>query len=236
MELVQQDVRRSREDCEGSLLGRIWGEKTTNLTGIKRTFGPLWCHKGTLRVIELGNNFFQFFFSDKGERDRVLRKRPWFFDNQFLVLQKWEPKMQKEDERFTRIPLWIQIRGIPQHWVSKELGWKLGTLFHKCLNVILSENGSKLGSLIKILVEVELKNPLLRGTKLNLEGEQFCFYCGCIGHQENSCEVKVEDSQYDRVCEGQYGIWLRASSARGVNGSGLMTRAGEGNQENRLHT
>lgn len=104
--------------------------------------------------------------------------------------------MKKEDECFGRIPLWVQIMGIPNHWASKEVGWKIGKLFHKCLNVILPENGSKQGRLLKILVEVELNRPLLMGTRVNLEGEKewadfkyellpnFCFYCGLIGHQK----------------------------------------------------
>lgn len=100
--------------------------------------------------------------------------------------------MKKEDECFCRIPLWVQITGIPNHWASKEVGWKLGKFFHKCLNVILPENGSKQGSLLKIFVEINLNKPLLRGTKINLDGKiewvdfkyellpSFCLYCGRI--------------------------------------------------------
>lgn len=202
VDLDQKDVRMSKEECTGSLMGRIWGEKSANFTGIKSTFGQLWCQKGSLKVIELGSNFYQFIFSEMEERDRVMLKRPWFFENQFLVMHKWEPKMKKENECFCMIPLWAQITGIPHHWASKEVGWKIGKLFHKCLNVILPENGSKQGRVIKILVEVELNKPLLRGTKINIDGEQewidfkyellpsFCFYCGLIGHQEKSCEKR----------------------------------------------
>lgn len=76
---------------------------------------------------------------------------------------------------------------------------------------------------MKILVEVELDKPLLRGTKIKLGGEvlwvdfayemlsTFCFYCSLICHAEKTCERKIEEASHDNICERQYGVWLRAS-------------------------
>lgn len=97
-----------------------------------------------------------------------------------------------------------------------------------CLNVILLESGSEEGKMLKLLVEVDLNKPLLRGKKLRLEDESlwvdfnyemlptFCFYCGLIGHFERVCAGKMTDSREGKVCEGQFGEWLRASEPRGV--------------------
>lgn len=105
--------------------------------------------------------------------------------------------------------------------LSKEVGWKIGKIFVHCLNVIIPENGSKQGRLMKVLAEIELKKPLMRGTKLKLEDEliwvdftyekipTFCFYCGIIGHQEKNCGQKIEDADKQNIVEGQYGEWLR---------------------------
>lgn len=67
--------------------------------------------------------------------------------------------------------MWIQVHGLPHHWVSKEVGWKLGKLFSHCLNVNFPENGGKGGRLLKLLVKVKLDNPLIRGTKIKLDDE-----------------------------------------------------------------
>lgn len=103
----------------------------------------------------------------------------------------------------------------------------MGKRFSLCLNVILLESGSKEGRVLKLLVEVDLNKPLLRGIKIKLEDEQiwvdfsyeqlpmFCFYCGCIGHSERFCEMKMRDSRDGNVCEGQYGEWLRVMLPRG---------------------
>lgn len=57
----------------------------------------------------------------------------------------------------------MQIFGIPNHWAMKEVGWKVGQLFPSCFNVIIPENRSRDGRVLKILAEIELNKPLLRG-------------------------------------------------------------------------
>lgn len=189
-----RDVRECREECERSLVGRILGSKPANFSGLKNTFSKLWSQMGDLRVVELGPNFYQFIFTSQEERERVLQKRPWFFDNQLIVLHQWRQDIKQEDDSFRKGLIWIQIRGLPNHWSSKEFGWKLSKLFPSCLNVVLPDSGSKEGRLLKLLVEVELDKPLLSGTKLKLDHEviwvdfkyeqlpRFCYYCGRIGH------------------------------------------------------
>lgn len=81
--------------------------------------------------------------------------------------------------------------------------------------------------MIKLLVEIALDKPILRGSKIRLEEElvwvdfryenlpAFCFYCGRIGHPERSCEHKMEDSKNNCIVEGQYGGWLRVQPVKG---------------------
>lgn len=76
-------------------------------------------------------------------------------------------------------------------------GWKIGKLFVHCHNVVLPKNGSRHGRVLKLLAEVELEKPLIRGTNLKLADESlwvdfkyekiptFCFYCGILGLQES---------------------------------------------------
>ncbi|GER34054.1 retrotransposon protein [Striga asiatica] len=76
----------------------------------------------------------------------------------------------------------------------------------------------------KILTEINLLEPILRGTKLKLGEEEhwiefryenlptFCFYCGMIGHSDKQCEVKKVDIKRDVLRAGQFGEWLRGNS------------------------
>lgn len=119
--------------------------------------------------------------------------------------------------------MWVKIRGLPNHWSSKEVGWRLGKCFNYCLNVIMLENGSKDGKILKLLAEVSLAKPLMRESNIKLANEIhwvefkynqlpiFCFYCGVVGHPERACELKMFDTKERHVSEDQYGDWIRAA-------------------------
>lgn len=75
---------------------------------------------------------------------------------------------------------------------------------------------------LKMLVEIELEKPQLRGTKIKpykkmvwvgFEYEllpTFYFYYGRIGYSKRSCDRKIEDSWGNCITEDQYGVWLKA--------------------------
>lgn len=114
-------MRQCEEECARSLLGNIWGVKSANFTGLKNTLSLLWSPEGELKLVELGNNFFQFIFANKEDADRVMQKRPWFFDNQMIVLQHWRPDLQKEDLSFKKGLLLVHIHGL--HTIGAQRRW-----------------------------------------------------------------------------------------------------------------
>lgn len=122
------------------------------------------------------------------------------------------------------------------------MGWKIGKLLRMCLNVVIPENGSKEGRMLKMLVEIELDKPLLRGAKIKLDKEivwvdfryellpTFCFYCGRIWHSERSCDKKLADSKGNCISEDQYGVWLKAQLVkRTLKGEHPATKQGKAN-------
>lgn len=92
------------------------------------------------------------------------------------------------------------------------------------MDVLIPDGGSKKGCHLKILAEIDLSKPLLRGTKLRLRDQvvwvrfeyermaTFCFYCGFVGHLEKSCASRLRDVRTGHLSEGQFGDWLRASN------------------------
>lgn len=226
VELSLMDIKASKELCEQSLVGRIYGVNRVNYTGLKHTMSKLWCSEGTLRMVELKNKMYQFFFSKDEERRRVLDRRPWTFDNQMLVIQPWTKDIVNNEAAFLKTQIWVQIWNIPAQWLSSDVVWKIGKAFNKCLNVLIPETGSKDGRYAKMLVDVDLSKPMPRGTSVSFEGDKywvwfryeqlptFCLYCGRMGHGERHCEVKVEDAKKGELNEGQFGLWLRADSGR----------------------
>lgn len=111
----------------------------------------------------------------------------------------------------------MQVWNLPFHWISKETGFKFKNLFDCVTDVLIPESGSKKGRFLKILAEIDLNKPLLRGSKIQFQGKEvwvefkyenlatFCFYCGRVGHAERTCSRRMCDAKERKVLEGQYG-------------------------------
>lgn len=229
VDLDPTDIKGSEDLCEKSLVGRIFGDFSVNYTGLKQTMTKLWCDEGELRVIELKHQTYQFVFTKDEERKRVLDKRPWTFDNQLLVIHPWQEGIDSNPSAFSVTPIWLQAWRIPVQWLSSETIWRLGGIFNKCLKVVIPEYGNREGRYAKLLVEIDLMKPLIRGTKLRCKGDMkwvefkyenlpiFCFYCGLVGHGKRKCARKIEDSKNLELHESQFGDWLRVMNGRGLN-------------------
>lgn len=102
--------------------------------------------------------------------------------------------------------------------------------------MVIPDLGSKDGRYVKLLVDVDLTKPLIRGISIRFEDDrrwvvfkfeqlpQFCVYCGLIGHGEKNCERKIKDAKNEKLSEGQYGEWLKASDWRlSSRGRGIGT-------------
>ena len=82
--------------------------------------------------------------------------------------------------------------------------------------------GSKEGKQLKILVEIDPTQPLIRGITIKMNGilkqidfryekcPDFCYCCGILEHNERNCKDKGANIH----SEQQFGAWLRASTPR----------------------
>ncbi|CAA0840589.1 Unknown protein, partial [Striga hermonthica] len=230
--ITDDDISAGIQECSQSLFGRIYGEKRVNFTGMRNTLQTVWQTQKPVTARALGHNQFQFIFQTEEDKKRVLTGKTWSFDGQYLLLKEWNPTEEGRTEEADTIQLWVQIWDLPLHWVSAEIGLKVGKLFKEVLDVVVPDMGVYGGRLVKILVELNLKDPILRGTHIRLGGEAkwvhfkyenlltFCYYCGRIGHADRNCAIKKEDIKKNSLNIGQFGEWLRASVFGYLGGRG----------------
>ncbi|XP_027082492.1 uncharacterized protein LOC113780666 [Coffea eugenioides] len=220
--LNPEDLNSEVRECEGSLIGRIMGEKVANFTGVKNFVAAAWSYPKNLTVMELGPNLYQFNIPNLEERDRIVEGGPWVIDNQVMILRMWSEEIEENYGAFATAPSWMQPWNLPVHWLTKEVGRKIGAVFKEVKEVIIPQSGGKEGRHLKILALVDLSTPLLRGTVVQTAGTfkwvvfkyerypDFCYNCGVVGHSERSC--KEQRVTMARLSENQYGPWIRAGS------------------------
>lgn len=74
----------------------------------------------------MGSNLFQFKFKSDFELERVLKGGPWTFDNQALMLRRWQPGMTAANVKFDSVALWIQIWDAPFDMIYPVVAAKMG--------------------------------------------------------------------------------------------------------------
>nr|XP_027098932.1 uncharacterized protein LOC113718215 [Coffea arabica] len=221
----REELSSGLKECQSSLIGKIVGEKVANYTGVKNFVTTAWGYPKDLTVVELGPNLFQFILSKENDRDRIAKGGPWILDNQLMVINRWYEGIEDDEKAFKLAPLWVQVWNLPVHWISKDVGKKIGSVFNQVRDVIIPQIGGKEGRHLKIAVLVDIEQPLLRGTIIKVAGgvkwvhfkyercPDFCYSCGRIGHSERSCGTSLSGNEGKK--DNQYGNWMRAGNANG---------------------
>ncbi|CAA0840702.1 Unknown protein [Striga hermonthica] len=142
------------------------------------------------------------------------------------------------------IKIWVNILNLPLHWISEDTGLKIGEKIGKTLTIQIPNEGGQVGQVIKVLVELQVSEPIPRGSFIRVGSEStwvdfkyealqtFCCYCGLIGHSDRVCVPKAEDVKRGGLCVCQFGEWLRASSisyspAKSQNSQGVGSHSHE---------
>ncbi|CAA0806580.1 Unknown protein [Striga hermonthica] len=178
-------------------------------------------------------------FQNEEDKEKILQGRTWSFDGQYLLLKQWDPNHMGFSEEEKRVKLWVHILNLPLHWLSAEVGLKIGKSIGRVWEAIVLNVGSNNGHVVKILVEQNLNEPILSGMNITLRQEthwvdfryegllSFCFYCGRIRHRDKSCSVKKEDINSNMLKLGQFGDWLRTFGLSQGDSRGSRPSLGE---------
>ena len=132
-------VHRDRilEECSLSLLGRFLTNRPFNQRAAKALLRSVWKIGSDVRIVDVGDGVFQFKFSMESQLKWVLANGLWSFEDQPLVLCRWERGMTAASIRFTSIPMWIQVWGLPFDLLSEDVGRDIGNGLGKVVEVDL---------------------------------------------------------------------------------------------------
>lgn len=79
-----------------------------------------------LRIIDVGNNTFQFKFGSHYQMEWVENSGPWNFENNLLLICRWKKGLTTANIVFTHSPFWVQLWGLPFEHMFEEVGRDIG--------------------------------------------------------------------------------------------------------------
>ncbi|CAA0825976.1 Unknown protein [Striga hermonthica] len=233
LSIAEEDVAHGFQECQLSLIGKIYGEKKANINGLKTTLHNIWFTKEQFFIKNIGFNLYQSTFQLAEDKEQILQGKTWTFDGQYILLKDWNTGALEFSSAEEKIRIWVQLHNLPLHWLTIELGTKIGQVIGKVIDVLVPGVESMNEHIMKVQVEMNLREAIPRGTLITLGSNKrwvdfryenlqaFSFYCGLIGHVDKNCSSKKGDFARNMLSLGQFGEWLRVGSVSflGANSS-----------------
>lgn len=150
----------------------------------------------------MGLNLFQLKFKTKFEMTRVLKGGPWSFDNQVLMLLRWQVGITGGNVKFDSVSLWVQIWGAPFDLVSPTIAKAVGSRLGTVVEVEKKQKFKGQSYFMRVKFVLPITKPICRGAFLagsdgqsywvNFKYERLPFFfhhCRLLGHDLKHCAL-----------------------------------------------
>jgi hypothetical protein len=217
----EEHVQESVNQCKNSLIGKILSEKPISKQILQNTLMGIWCNPLGFQITELEGNMFHMLMDKEVDIQRALNGNLWIIRNVWFLVHAWNRNTNVSTLNFNQVPLWIQIWGLPLHCKSISMGQQLGAQIGTVLDTGLYDYPGK-ARIIKVKVLWDINNPIIAGMHIGNDQDgitwldfryenlpMFCFYCGLVGHVEDTCEAKPKDIMEETI--NPRGAWLRST-------------------------
>ncbi|MED6173753.1 hypothetical protein PIB30_062635 [Stylosanthes scabra] len=123
--IAEEDVAEGLQTCHKSLMGRIFVDRSFSTGTMEGAMYAIWGKPEGFRVMEKGNNLFQFFFEKETDAMRIERGSPWLLKGYVLHVRRWVEDVESKEMQISSFPLWAQLWGLPEQYKTIEVGHKL---------------------------------------------------------------------------------------------------------------
>ena len=178
------------------LMGRPVIPRRQNIRSIVASMPRVWGHAGLVHGRIVPGNQFQFIFPFEESLETVIRRGPWAFNDRMLVLQKWS---SSANFNLNIIPFWIQIRGIPFHFLSREVIGEIGRAIGNVEEIDYDPETAARVEFVRVQINWNVEQPLRFhrnfqfqagvNTLLKFRYERlrgFCEACGLLTHDSGA--------------------------------------------------
>jgi hypothetical protein len=216
-------VEDSVRVCKNSMIGKILSDKPIPIPTLHSTLSGIWCNPLGFRITEIEGKLFQISMDREQDLNRIIKGSPWIIRNCWLVLHAWDRKINPNELEFTKVPLWVQIWGLPLHCKSIIMGEQIGSQIGQVLDVGTYEYPEN-AKIVKTKILFDISHPIRAGLYIGSEVDginwvdfryenlpMFCFKCGLVGHNEENCiSLSPQVYQAEEGSTNPRGAWLRS--------------------------
>ena len=158
-----QDVARSKEQAQFSLLFKLQTNRDFNKQAFKSTIQQLWRGSQHVTIKEVGNNLFLAIFDTEEHMNDILDRSSQSFDKRLVLLKRFTSDVSSKNVTFQWSPFWIRVFNIPIKSMNAIFGNYIANEIGIPLLVDAPKSGLAWGPFLRIRVDVDITKPLMRG-------------------------------------------------------------------------
>jgi hypothetical protein len=211
IELPEEELARGGGGFNHALclIGRFLTNKPIRSHMVKGHMRDVWSLVKGIDVREVNMGVFIFQFCHHRDIQKVLKGGPWFFNKHMLVLGAMTEGESPEQVQLNTVPFWIQIHNLPAGYMAETVGRNIGNYVGEFLEYDEKNSSDFWRRYMRVRVMVDVRKPLVCTKSVKKKGAMavivnikyerigiYCYYCGLLGHTEDSCE-KLYDVQED---------------------------------------
>ncbi|TXG64170.1 hypothetical protein EZV62_011164 [Acer yangbiense] len=208
---LKESVGRKLDLC---LVGKVISTKNINREAFKAVIPRIWQTVLDIEVVQ--DNIFLFYFSNQGDRFRIMAGGPWSFDNCLLVLEKPSEVGDIAKLGFSRVVFWIQILNASLLCMTKEMGEFLGQLIGELVDIDVGVTGECFGKYVRLKVAIDISKPLERFLRLELfDYSPWLRASGPPGQNKSPRQFRKQgEVSTERLAAAKTGVYIARTSGK----------------------
>jgi hypothetical protein len=122
-------------------VGKLRADQFVGKDVIKRTLKRGWRPTGRLDFKVVGDNMFLMEFEDEGDKSRVLKGRPWIFEENLFSVENFDGLSTFSEINFEQAEFWVRMSNLPLACMGTEVGFQIGSTMGTVTKVDTDEEG-----------------------------------------------------------------------------------------------
>ncbi|KAL9677451.1 hypothetical protein QQ045_005682 [Rhodiola kirilowii] len=208
--IKKQTWTEAAKDFRWAAVLKLATGESFSVTAISAILKKAWKMPTGVTFEEINGNMAVLKFEDKLKLEKVLEEGPWTYQNQLILIKRWEFGRKPEDLEFSKVQVWVQMHGIPVELMTEKISMGIAETIGKVCRKMPEETEVRKKKFARYKVEIEVKEPIKNGVYVALEDaddEPFwvefkferlpspCELCKVITHETINCTKKHGDDE-----------------------------------------
>ncbi|XP_056695330.1 uncharacterized protein [Spinacia oleracea] len=204
-QLQQPEIDKCNAQWANAVVMFVLGE-TPTIASVLRFIAKEWSQVATPKVFLHDEGYFVIRFCSLEDRNSILYAGPEYFYGKPAIIKQWSSHFSFQEEVLKVIPLWVRFPNLPLNCWGEDSLSRIGSVIGVPLFADECTTQQLRISFARILVEVDVTNPLPSSITIadpsGQEFEQVVTYdwkpdyykkCCLVGHNCETCAKKVNN-------------------------------------------